>query len=232
MDDRTALCWFLAALVFLLALLFSWSGPQERRLDAFLVSRSCPHAGNFHQSLPIANGDNPALVLRSLRDELESGRTARQALVAVFGQAPSVAIDQDRQSLEVWLKPRLDEVCPKADTQDRRLLDHRLALALSICEESGSPLVPQIDALLASQAHRRMVRSRRNRVLAVPRATVRLFAILPFVLLSGGWLFGADPFKFLFSAGGAACGCVGLFFIASGVVWYRKVLADYERNGQ
>lgn len=237
-------CGLLIALV-VIAAIIAFGAVTERRQNTFIDARDShtpQKRGKQSQQSPQAQqlsqaqqthtetGEDVLSFLQRLRDEVESGHTRSQALAVLFGEAPSAAVDQTRESLEVWLTPHIDQLCSRSSQSDRRLLASQLALVFSICEESGSPLIPQIDALAASQAYRQKIRSKRERILAVPRATVKLFAFLPFIFLFGGSLIGANPIAFLFSSMGAVCLLIGSGFICIGLVWYRKVIADYEKS--
>jgi hypothetical protein len=170
-----------------------------------------------------------ASVLHRLRDELEAGRTTAAALATVFGQTPNPAVDHDTHDLEAWFSLRLSALCPSETQEDRRLLAGRLALAVGVCGQSGAPLVPLLDALIATDAHQRTVAGRKRRALAVPQTTIRLLTALPAVLLIGGSLL-ADPVGFLLTPMGLVCLAVGIGLIVCGVLWYRRVIRDYERK--
>lgn len=203
--------------------------PADRR-------RGCPACPAVRRRPDPRGSDRPVVcrdetdLLHRLRDTLEAGGTTRGALSAVFGDAPVAAVDQDRRSLEAWLDLRLADTLPHQDGDRRHRLARRLALALGICEESGSRLVPLLDALCAFEAHRRQAQSRKERALAVPQATIRLLTALPSVLLVGGTMLGADPLAFLITPMGLVCLAVGITLIAAGILWYRRVIAGYEKE--
>lgn len=229
--DRPAMlvCLFLLALA--LGLLVFLPGPGRRRLcgDGLPRGTSRAQRADRQKVRPVLCRDESDLLHR-LCDALEAGDTIRGALSAVFGQAPDAAVDQDKDSLEAWLDLRLAGCLPHQGEGRRHRLARRLALVLGICEESGSRLVPLLEALCASEAHRRQAQSRKERALAVPQATVRLFAVLPSVLLVGGTLLGADPLAFLITPMGLVCLAVGIALIVAGILWYRRVIVDYEKE--
>lgn len=175
-------------------------------------------------------GNTFAAVLRSLRDELASGKSARAALTAVLGSEPPQA--EDRVGVRIWLDSRVKRLCPDEKDSDREMLSRRLATVLLVCEESGSPIVPQLDALAAADSFRRMAIRRKRQAIAVPEATVRLFLLLPIVLMVGGSLLGADPLAFLLTPTGLLCCALGIALIAIGIAWYRRVIIDFERKAR
>ncbi len=229
-DRRVMLvCLFLLTLA--LGLLLFLPGPGRRRLCGGGLSCRAGRAGQAdRQTARPALCRDESDLLHRLCDALEAGDTIRGALSAVFGEAPDAAVDQDKDSVEAWLDLRLAGCLPHQGGGRRHRLARRLALVLGICEESGSRLVPLLKALCASEAHRRQAQSRKERALAVPQATVRLFAVLPSVLLVGGTLLGADPLAFLITPMGLVCLAAGLALIVAGVLWYGRVIADYEKN--
>lgn len=201
-------------------------GGRRRRLDCPTICRRPDPCGSGRPAVCRDETD----LLHRLRDGLEAGHTARGALAAVFGAVPGAAVDQDRESLGIWLDLRLAGCLPRQSERQRHRLARRLALVLGICEESGSRLVPLLDALSVYETHRRQAQSREERALAVPRATIRLFAVLPSVLLVGGAMLGADPLAFLITPMGLVCLAVGIALIAAGILWYRRVIAGYEKE--
>lgn len=107
-----------------------------------------------------------------------------------------------------------------------------LAAAWSLAENSGSPLGPVLDRMVAALRSIEALSERRSVLLAGPRATVRLVLALPPVALGLGWLLGFDPSPVLLSPLGAVLLSVGMFLLLCGALWTRALTKRVEQADQ
>lgn len=96
-----------------------------------------------------------------------------------------------------------------------------LAAAWELCSATGSGLALAVEQLVETLRVQQSVRQALDGELASARATARLVALLPVVVLVAAQGVGADPWRFLFDtlpglgclAGGIALGAAGLWWI-------------------
>ncbi len=100
-----------------------------------------------------------------------------------------------------------------------------LAVAWRLAEQSGAPLSAVLERLAAALAALERLGERRSVLLAGPRATIRLVAVLPFVALLLGAALGFDPLEALVTPAGSCAVIVGGALLGAGVQWAR-LLAD------
>ena len=172
---------------------------------------------------------------RAMAAELRAGRPLADAFTAAAGDAPVQVAHA--------LGPAV-AVCRRGDAAD--LADvlrvaarapgcsalRSVAACWQVATSSGSTLAPAIervgDALQDDIDLRRDVRS----LLAGPRATMRLLAVLPVVGLLLGSAIGARPLSFLLrSPPGWGCLTGALLFDAAGIAWSRRIAARANRVG-
>lgn len=98
-----------------------------------------------------------------------------------------------------------------------------LAVSWQLAEETGAPLVGVLERIAEALSTLRRLRERRGVLLAGPRATTRLVAALPPLVLAMGWALGFDPSPVLLSWSGAAMVGAGLVLLGLGVVWSKRL---------
>ena len=105
----------------------------------------------------------------------------------------------------------------------------RLAGAWQLCASTGSGLVAALDQVLATvRAEHEVVLAVRAE-LAAARATARLLAVLPLVVLVMAQGIGADPWDFLLATlPGQLCLGAGTVLAVSGVSWLDRIAADAQ----
>ena len=105
-----------------------------------------------------------------------------------------------------------------------------LAVAWKLAEVSGAPLAPALDHLAESLRALTALQQRRSILLAGPRATVRLVAMLPVLAVLLGTLMGFDPMSVLLTPGGLMLLAIGSLLLSLGVTWARSMTARLERT--
>lgn len=118
-----------------------------------------------------------------------------------------------------------------ADKDSMAVIDS-LKATIDFSQQHGAPMA---DVLLrvAGSLHEAQQASRQRRVvLAGPRATARLLAILPLGGLALGFMVGVDPLA-VFSDGqwGTLAALVGVVLMCVGYLWNRRLIAQAERAG-
>jgi tight adherence protein B len=161
-----------------------------------------------------------------LAAELAAGRPSGAALAAAAERWPPLlaAVEAVRLGADV------PDALRRLAREHRGAADlHRVAGAWQVAHRSGhglsSALERTADGLRAARRTRRLVDSE----LASARATARLVACLPLVVLLMGSGAGSDPWSFLLSTTvGWLCLCSGLGLIALGLGWIERLA---ERAG-
>jgi len=104
---------------------------------------------------------------------------------------------------------------------------HRLAAAWVLCSGTGAGLAAAVERVLETAREQLALDRLVQAELASARATARLVALLPVVVLSGAQGIGARPWQFLFSTNaGTVCLAVGLALAFAGLTWIDKIAAD------
>lgn len=185
-----------------------------------------------------------ALVARARRD---AEAVDRRALVVdaceamlgelLAGQPPFRALDRASATwpglLPVARAARLDGDVPVAlrtlSTLPGAAALDRLAAAWQLCAASGSGLGPALEQVL------RTVRAEHEVVLAVrselasARATAKLLAVLPVLVLVMAHGIGADPWRFLLgTVPGQLCLGAGVGLAVAGVTWLERIADDAQ----
>lgn len=98
-----------------------------------------------------------------------------------------------------------------------------LAASWQLAEETGAPLADALERTASSLRSLQRLQDRRDVLLSGPRATIRLVAALPPLVLALGWLLGFDPSPVLLSWAGMAMLSVGLTLLVAGVLWAQRL---------
>lgn len=94
-----------------------------------------------------------------------------------------------------------------------------LAAAWGLAQLSGAPVSFALRRIAAGLSELDRLRQRRQVLLAGPRATIRLVAVLPVVALLCGMVLGFDPVGVLLTPLGALIALLGATLLLSGVSW-------------
>lgn len=172
---------------------------------------------------------------RAMAAELRAGQPLAGALTAAARGAPLPLAEALRPAVAVGRRgdaADLAEVLRAAARAPGCAGLRSIAACWQVATSSGSTLAPAIDrvgdALQDDIDVRRDVRS----LLAGPRTTMRLLAVLPAVGLLLGTAIGARPLSFLLgSPAGLGCLVGALLFDAAGIGWSRRIAARAARVG-
>lgn len=154
----------------------------------------------------LRGGVAPGRVCEVIAEETPTGSLARQiSMVVSSGETPGHAIAMC--------------VASHDDSADWKLL----AAAWQLAEQTGAPLAAALDRLAEALQSLQRLRERRGVLLAAPRATTRMVATLPPLVLLLGWLLGFDLTPVLLSWGGLGMLSLGFVLLAAGVTWARRL---------
>ena len=104
-----------------------------------------------------------------------------------------------------------------------------LAALWRVSELTGCSLVVPVSRLLAGHRTDQRLRRQADAVLAGPRATARLLALLPVAGLGLGWTLGAHPVAFLLgSPAGLACLAGGSGLVGLGAAWSHAIVRSAQ----
>ena len=175
--------------------------------------------------------DNRILVVdycEALLGELHAGQPVHRALqrcVAVWSRSEPVAVAAAiGADVPIALHRLADDVAGAEPM-------HRLAAAWELCASTGAGLAPAVERVLETTRDQlaldRLVQSE----LASARATARLVALLPVVVLSGAQGIGARPWEFLLSTtAGTVCLGAGLALAFAGLAWIDRIARAARRG--
>ncbi len=108
----------------------------------------------------------------------------------------------------------------------------RLAAAWSLCADTGSGLAVAVEHQLATARADLEVERSVQAELASARATARLVAVLPLVVLLAAQGIGASPWAFLLDTpAGLTCLGLGGTFGFAGLAWIERIGRDAARAG-
>lgn len=154
----------------------------------------------------LRGGVAPGRVFRLLADEAPTGSTVSQINARVEGgETPGSAI-----------------ACCQA-AQNGGTGWKLLAASWQLVEETGAPLADALERTSLALRSLQRLQDRRGVLLSGPRATIRLVAALPPLVLVLGWLLGFDPSPVLLSWAGVAMLSVGLLLLVAGVFWAQRL---------
>lgn len=159
--------------------------------------------------------------------ELAAGQPPQRALARAADVWPELAPAAGAGDLGADVP---DELRALAARPGARALE-RLAGAWQLCSATGTGLAAALDQVLATlRADHEVVLAVRSE-LAAARATARLLAVLPFVVLVMAHGIGGDPWRFLLATvPGQACLGLGTLLGVIGVTWLERI-AD-EAHGE
>lgn len=101
-----------------------------------------------------------------------------------------------------------------------------LAAAWGLAQQSGAPVTNALRRIADGLGELERLRQRRQVLIAGPRATIRLVAVLPIVALLCGTVLGFDPIGVLFSPVGAAIALIGGGLLLIGVRWAASLASQ------
>lgn len=172
-------------------------------------------------------------LLAAISSHLHVGVDVCETLSKISGTtiAPRRAVCITGLSSRIWenqIRTAITKICVK-EKEMSHFLAESLITAVKISDRTGIPLVVLIDRIKILYEKRVRQESLRQQAFAIPRATIRLFAFLPFLTLLGGEIMGSHPLHFLFSSSaGVICFVVGCVFTLWGIVWVKRTLHQEE----
>lgn len=99
-----------------------------------------------------------------------------------------------------------------------------LGVAWQLAETSGAPLAASLDRISEALHSVDELGRKRDVLLATPRMTVKLVALLPLAALGIGFLLGFNPLPVFVTPFGAALLAVGVAMQTSGMWWVRRLI--------
>jgi tight adherence protein B len=184
------------------------------------------------------------LAIRARRDTEAVGRRTRvvdacEAMLGELhaGQPPLRALDRASSAwpalVPVARAARLDGDVPSAlravSTSPGAGALQRLADAWQLCAASGSGLASALEQVLSTvRVEHEVVLTVRSE-LASARATARLLAVLPVIVLVMAQGIGAHPWRFLLATvPGQLCLGLGVGLAVVGVMWLERIADDVQ----
>src|SRR5450631_185473 len=172
---------------------------------------------------------------RAMAAELRAGQPLAGAFTAAARGAPLSVAEALRPAVAVSRRgdaADLAEVLRAAARAPGCAGLRSIAACWQVATSSGSTLAPAIDRVGDALQDDIDLRRDVGSLLAGPRTTMRLLAVLPAVGLLLGTAIGARPLSFLVSSP-AGWGCLigALLFDAAGIGWSRRIAARAARVG-
>ncbi len=103
-----------------------------------------------------------------------------------------------------------------------------LGAAWMLAEQSGASFAPVLDRIALALRSIDELSARREVLLAAPRMTIRLVALLPLASVGVGVVLGFDPLPVFLTPFGAALLVVGILLQLLGVHWTRRLTSRVE----
>lgn len=172
-----------------------------------------------------SSGPPAALAAAGAASLLRGGLSASRALAVLAREHPEVA-----ELSAIVDRAARGEAIPDALAAQGGPEWRTIAVAWRLADAAGSPLAPALDRIASALRDIEDLRTRRDALLAGPRATVRLVCALPPAAALLGGLLGFDPFPVLLSPAGAALILVGLVLLGCGILWARGLHASAARD--
>lgn len=161
-----------------------------------------------------------ALACAAIASEVAAGRAAPAAVAAVAAESP--VLREGSSQLALGGDPCASWRAAGAGPGRQGL--GTLAAAWEVCQASGAPLGPSLDAVADALREDRELAHTVAQELAAARATGRLMAALPLVGLLLGYGLGGDPLAFLVAQPwGQACLVAGAVLASAGVLWSERI---------
>lgn len=165
--------------------------------------------------------------VEAMLGELRAGQPPGRALERAAQPWPDLAAAAAAHRLGADVPSRLRDAAmlPGARAAEQ------VAAAWELCGASGVSLADALEQVLVTARAEHEVASAVTAELGSARATVRLLAVLPVLVLSMGTGVGADPWRFLVSTpSGQMCLWLGVTLMSVGVMWLERI-ADYAQGG-
>lgn len=160
--------------------------------------------------------------------DLHAGRPPGQALVSAARACPELTAAAGTVALGGDVPSALRTVAraPGAEAVDR------VAGAWQLCAATGSGLALALEQVLATVRAEQEVTLAVRGELASARATARLLAVLPLLVLVMAQGIGADPWAFLLAtAPGLLCLGAGVGLAVAGVTWLDRIADEAQAGG-
>lgn len=161
--------------------------------------------------------------------ELQAGQPPVRALDRAMSTRPALApvARAARMDGDVPAALRAVSLLPGASAL------HRLAGAWQLCAATGSGLASAAEQVLATARVEHEVVLAVRSELASARATARLLAVLPLLVLVMAQGIGADPWRFLLATvPGQMCLGLGVLLAVAGVMWLERIADDVQDPGR
>lgn len=152
---------------------------------------------------------------------LLSGGVPSARVWRVLGEEPGAPPELAAIAAAIAAGQSSEQALARVGGQEWRVL----AVAWSLAQRSGAPISQMLKRIADALTALERVGDRRSVLLAGPRATIRLVAVLPLVALLFGVILGFDPFAVLLSPAGVVLGVLGAALLLAGVRW-AKLLTD------
>lgn len=163
----------------------------------------------------------------ALLGELRAGRPPEGSLASAAGSWPELAPVAATAGLGGDVPSALREVARHPGAQ----AVERIAGAWQLCAATGSGLAGAVEQVLLTVRADHEVMAAVRAELASARATARLLAVLPLLVLVMAQGIGADPWRFLLtSTPGLLCLGAGVSLAVAGVSWLDRI-ADEAQGG-
>lgn len=114
-----------------------------------------------------------------------------------------------------------------------RVIARYVMAAYQVSNTLGCPMAQCVQSVADAYHAQCQAQDLRSQALALPKATIKLLAALPFLALFGGELVGAKPLRLLFfTTQGYLFLCVGVSLYVIGMLWVWMLLrASCNRMG-
>lgn len=125
-----------------------------------------------------------------------------------------------------------DRCLPEDGLAGQETIARALTAVCSLSAESGCRASDCLQAVATMQKRLSDLEEARIRAFSLPKATVKLLSILPFLTVILGQLMGAHPLAYLFKPGmGLVCLGAGSFFYCLGLLWMSSLLRGLSKSG-
>ena len=197
---------------------------------ALLPHRGCVAARLKAMSIrPPAQSDRPglAVLITSLLAYVDNGA----GLVEAFEEASGRRFATREVTPERVMAMLENRCLPQERGPILTIMAQALMACYGLSAILGCRASDGLRTVAAMQRRRAALDEAREKVFAVPKATIRLLSTLPALTIVMGEFMGARPLAFLCRPGlGTICLILGVAFYVLGLVWMHLLMNDLDRE--
>ena len=214
---------FLAAIFLIFGIrILIW--PISFRASQFTIDRYAKDIKIYSSSIKKSNDDmNLINFLIALRNEISAGLPTRVAFENALNYQDDVSMKITRAQVKSG-KGIIEALHEESKTNQSFQLK-KLITVIDVSEQTGAPMLPSLDTLIASCISDHEQKALLNSELSSTKSTIVVLALLPLIGIALSLVMGVNSLAWLLThPAGWVCLLVSLSLEALGLLWVRTLI--------